>query len=148
MNIEELFEFVTCKDDKTSLEAVKQLCEISKTSDEIYKNYFTQLCDYTRHKKSFVRNRSITLLCENSKYLSEAEAQRVYDCFVPMLHDEKAVTVRYLLSNIPLLVKNHTSLLTKNIALLSNADFSHYSDSMSPLLEKDAKKALEILREM
>ena len=113
----------------------------SAKSPDVF-GYIDELLAMLNDKNSFIRTRALGLICANAKW-DDGRIFRDLDTLLCHITDEKPITSRQFIKELPKLAYNMPKAKDKIIEALSEADFSVYAESMRPLVEKDAAEALE-----
>ena len=135
---------LTVKPQKAAHGAFQALMERSLASDEAYP-YFDSFLQMMGSGNSYVRNRGLMLAARNARWDREGKLDRAIDAYLAHIGDEKPITARQCIQALPDILPYKRALRPKIRAALANADFSHYPDSMAPLLLKDAINVLKAL---
>ena len=84
------------KDDKKAYELSKEICALSKTSDEYYP-YFDDFLSFITAKSSFVRVRGFILCSSQARWDNEGKLEKALPQMLTLLHDKKTTVVRQCL---------------------------------------------------
>lgn len=143
-DVQSLVNGLTNRDDKYAYQCLKQLIDISNHSALVYE-YFDTLLDMLDNSKSYVRTRGFLLIVNNSKWDTNNRIDESIYKILDTINDEKPITVRQCINNIPILVKNKPYLKEYIVAALHKVDVDKYKDSMKPLIVKDIRNALDTI---
>jgi len=141
----ELLSVLCSKDKKESYGALDELEATAECSEQLCKKHFETVVRLLQNENSFVRNRAARLVSIMSKRIDADKMASAMPAYLHLLHDEKPITVRMCLQNLPVIIKAHPELCRVKSKVVSEADFSKHKDSMSPLLIKDAKAVMEFI---
>lgn len=142
--VKELVETLTAAPEKAAYGALRELEALSRQSDQVYP-YFDRFLAMLGSPSSYIRNRGLILLAQNARWDTEGRVDRALDAYLAHILDEKPVTARQCIQNLSAILDAKPELSSKIRTALEGADFSHYPDSMSPLLHRDA---IHILKEI
>jgi hypothetical protein len=132
---------LTDKQAKKGYAAAEALAEESRKSPAVYP-YFDLFVPLLRHPSSFVRNRALLLIAENVRWDEKKKIDSVLDAYLSLTRDEKPVTVRTCLQNLPKIIAARPDLEETVRKKLSSFDLSLYQESMRPLIAMDIKEIL------
>lgn len=109
----------------------------SLVSDGLYASFedFLELLD---SKSAFVRVRGFRLACAQAPWDAGGKLDKNLDRLLFALRDEKPAAIRQCLTALHSVVQCKPPLRGRIIEALDALDWSGYSDSMRPLLERDA----------
>lgn len=122
--------------------ALKALVLYSRESDRVYP-YFDQFSDMLNASNSFLRMRGLTLIAENVRWDRDKKLDRILDAYLDHILDEKPIAARQCIQALHHILVARPDLAHSIRGALTEADFSVYADSMSPLLQKDAINILK-----
>lgn len=139
---EELVANLRFPQNKVAYAALKELIARSQTSNQVY-HFFDEFVSLLEDENSLVRNRGLALIAHNTRWDTAGKLDGVLNIYLAHILDEKSITARQCIQNLSYIVAARPALVPKIRAVLEDADFSVYPDSMAPLLEKDRVKILK-----
>ena len=139
--IETLVEQLQNRDTKIGCNAMAQLREISETSGAVYP-YFDRIAQLLTNKNSYCRNRALALLAANAKWDTDRRTEAVLPAYLACVQDEKPITARQCIQNLPLIAEAKPELIPAIVQALMAANPGRYNDSMQPLVERDIQSVL------
>ena len=143
----ELTAMLTAKDDKIACAFTEKIIAESRETDEWYA-YFDVFAPLLSHSKSYVRNRSISLLAVNARWDEENRLDGVLTELLSHITDEKPITARQCVKALAEVGRAKPHLVPAILTALNDADLSQYRDSMCPLIEKDIRETAGSLTEV
>lgn len=144
-NVRELVDRLYSKNNKTAYEA-SQLLEVeSEKANEVYK-FFDKFTEMIEDGNSYIRNRGIVLISANAKWDTENKIDEIIDTYLKHILDEKPITARQCIKELPRVAKYKPDLAQDIRKALMKADISIYSDSMQPLVYKDIMSSLKKIK--
>ncbi len=141
MNIEEAFELLFDKNNKTAYKALQELQKESVETDKVYP-YMDKLGDMLESDNSYIRTRGLTLIAYNARWDRDNKIDEIIDEYLKHITDVKPITARQCIKLLPMIAKDKPELRNDICLALQRADISFYEDSMRPLVYKDIQKAL------
>lgn len=141
--IENLVNMLDCKA-ALAYEALKQLLTVSAASDAVYR-HFDRFAEMLTDDNSYVRTRGFQLIAANARWDTEGKTAAVLDRLLARITDEKPITARQCIKDLPEIAKHLPELSFAIRQALETADTSGYPGSMRPLVEKDILAALKQL---
>lgn len=132
---------LSSKNNNVAYQALKELQKLSEESNEVYA-YLSIFMDMINSDNSYLRMRGLTLIAINARWDSDHQIDKIISQYLQHITDEKPIAARQCLQMLPLIAQFKPELKDTIIAALQTADFSHYVESMQPLVRKDRQKAL------
>lgn len=142
--MEALIEALWSSDASEGYAALKELLVASKVSDEVYQ-HLDLLIERLDSDSSYFRTRALALIVANAKWDARGAIDKNIDRILAHVVDNRPVTARKLIADLPRLASWKPLLRERIISELRNADTSRYSPSMRPLVDKDIWAAIEEL---
>lgn len=136
---------LTDKNDEYACALANRIVNESADSDKWYE-FFDDFASLLNHKKSYVRNRAITILAAIAFYDEDKRFDLIIDEYLSHITDEKPITARITIKALATLGKAKPEYIEKIIRSLDNADLSKYKDSMCSLIIKDIEETKAILK--
>lgn len=146
MEIEQIFEQLSDKNNTVAYRALQQLQRESQESDRVYP-FFDRLAEMMESENSYLRTRGLVLIAQNARWDRDNKVDELIDRYLTHITDPKPITARQCIQALPLLAKYKPELREVILAALHTADISRYPDSMRPLVYRDMRKALEEMGE-
>lgn len=140
-----LVKYLLCNDNKVACNAMKALEITSDKDNSVYK-YFDQFVEMLNSENSYMRNRACILISANAKWDTDNKIDEIIDDYLKLIEDPKPITSRQCLKGLINIAKYKADLQDCIKQALQKADVSKYKDSMQPLICKDIKKVLEIVK--
>ena len=140
MNIEEAFELLFDKNNKTAYKALQELQKESVETDKVYP-YMDKLGDMLESDNSYIRTRGLTLIAYNARWDRDNKIDEIIDEYLKHITDVKPITARQCIKLLPMIAKDKPELRNDICLALQRADISFYEDSMRPLVYKNIQKA-------
>ncbi len=147
MNIEEIFELLFDKNDKTAYKALQELQKESEETNDVYP-YMDRLSDMLESDNSYIRTRGLTLIAYNARWDKDNKIDEIMDEYLKHITDVKPITARQCIKLLPVIAKDKPELKEDILSALHRADVSFYEDSMRPLVYKDIQKALKEIQKL
>lgn len=145
MDKDEIIARLCGKDDKAAYEFSKQL-GIESTESAVYLDMIPDFAGLLDSESSYVRTRGFCLICAQARWDTNGAIASVFGRMTPLLNDEKPTVVRQCLKALhgPALFRPELDgEIDKAVRAI---DTGRYKDSMAPLIQKDIKELLEVLR--
>jgi hypothetical protein len=136
-----LFSLLSSKNDEIRYICFLTLQNRSRIHDDVYA-YFDLLAQKLTNSNSYQRNIGLILIAENIKWDAQDKFTSIYDEYAHHFNDEKFITSRQAIQNIPKWITYRPGLTTKVATKLMSIDLSEYKNSQSPLLLCDIFEAL------
>lgn len=147
MNIEEIFELLFDKNNKTAYKALQELQKESEETNDVYP-YMDRLSDMLESDNSYIRTRGLTLIAYNARWDKDNKIDEIIDEYLKHITDVKPITARQCIKLLPVIAKDKPELKEDILSALHRADVSFYEDSMRPLVYKDIQKALREIQKL
>ena len=139
--ISNLAEQLFSKDEKTRYKAFLSLKDASAESADVYA-YWDQFRKMLQSKSSYQRSIGMLLMGENARWDSEGKLEQDYRQLLSLCEDEKFITSRQAIQNIPAWVEYLPDRRDEVAAFLMNLDLSVYKDSQVNLIRMDILQTL------
>lgn len=133
---ESVTEKLTSKNDAFSCAYAQKIIAESLETDEWYA-YLDEFASLLEHPKSLVRNRALDILAANAQWDEENRFDAILPGYLGHITDEKPITARQCIKALARIGTAKPQYMERILSSLHSADFSKYSGSMRPLLEKD-----------
>ena len=133
---ESVTEKLTSKNDAFSCAYAEKIIAESLETDEWYA-YLDEFASLLQHPKSLVRNRALNILAATARWDEENRLDAILPVFLEHITDEKPITARQCIQALARVGTAKPQYIGRILSSLHSADFSKYSGSMRPLLEKD-----------
>lgn len=143
--MEDIISMLTDKDDKAAYENTKRIAAESEFSDKYY-SCLPVFASLLTDRKSYIRTRAFILCCSQARWDTEGKLLQILPQMLLLLHDEKPTVVRQCLNALQELAAFRPELNESIYAELEKIDLSKYKDSMTPLIEKDIRELLEVMK--
>ena len=141
-NIDDLIEGLQSSDHNHAYECLKQLIEISSSSNEVYA-YFDLFAEMMDSDNSYSRTRGILLISANAKWDIHNKIDEIIDEYLKHIVDDKPITSRQCIKALPALAAYKPELKEVIQTALLHANITKYKDSMKPLVQKDIQESLQ-----
>lgn len=145
INIGELIEGLSIKDNKFAYECLKQLQSESEQSNAVYQ-YFDNFVRMVENDNSYIRTRGLILISANAKWDTDNKIDEIIDDYLKHILDEKPITARQCIKSLPNIAKYKPDLAECICAALQKADTGVYESSMQSLVYKDIVAALKKIK--
>lgn len=139
-----LIELLQDKDDKKAYVLSKEIGAKSAISDEYY-SYFDDFVGLMFAKSSYVRTRGFTLCCAQARWDEVGKLKNALPNMLTLLHDEKPTVVRQCLSALHEVALYRPELCEDIRKEVETIDLSKDKDSLSPLIQKDMIKIINVI---
>ena len=139
--ISNLAEQLFSKDEKTRYKAFLTLKDASAESADVY-SFWDQFRKMLQSKSSYQRSIGMLLMGENARWDSEGKLEQDYLQLLSLCEDEKFITSRQAIQNIPAWVEYLPDRRDEVAAFLMNLDLSVYKDSQVNLIRMDILQTL------
>lgn len=144
MEISDCIARLTSKDSADACAWANQIAEESRENSR-WAPYLTEFAALLRHKNSLVRNRAISILAANARWMEADQLDALMDEFLRHITDEKPITARQCIQALPEIAAARSRLIPRIRQALEYADLTGFRDSMRPLILKDIAAVLEQL---
>lgn len=146
MDLEYSLNLLEDKDVSAAFQALKDLEELSDTSDVLYPhiNKFISMID---SEKYVMRVRGFRLLCKQAKWDADNVIDRNLDFALNILNDEKPTAVRQALAALQDIVIYKNNLHEQVRQRVLAIDYLRYKDTMHSLIAKDIDALLKAMDE-
>ncbi|SJZ74123.1 hypothetical protein [Anaerorhabdus furcosa] len=145
MRISENIELLRDKDANIAYKALKELIEVSKSSNEVY-TYVNDFIEMMHDENSYVRGRGLRLLAYNAKWDKSNKINECIDEYLSHFEDDKPIISRGCIQDSVLIAKAKPELSAKIMVALETFD-RIYQDSMQSLIYRDRKTAANKIRQ-
>ena len=145
--ISNLAEQLFSKDEKTRYKAFLTLKDASAESADVY-SYWDQFRKMLQSKSSYQRSIGMLLMGENARWDSAGKLEQDYRQLLSLCEDEKFITSRQAIQNIPAWVEYLPDRRDEVAAFLMNLDLSVYKDSQVNLIRMDILQTLGSLDQL
>ncbi len=143
--MEDLIQNLYNLDNKVAYSCLKELEEISYTSNKVY-NFFETFVEMLDNKNSYIRTRGIVLISSNAKWDIDNKINSIIDKFLEHIEDEKPITSRQCIKSLENIVKYKKELIPVIKERLLKINYLKYEDSMQSLIFKDVEKILNLIK--
>lgn len=142
MNASETFSLLFNKNLNTAYKALKILQEKSEHTNQVYP-FLDTMIDMLDSGHSYIRTRALILIACNAKWDRENKIDKIIDQYLGHITDEKLITARQCIKQLPMLARYKPELKEKILFALHSADVDRYDESMRALMVKDIQKAVK-----
>lgn len=142
MNTSETFSLLFNKNQNIAYKALKILQEESEHTDQVYP-FLDIMIDMLDSSQSYIRTRALILIACNAKWDRENKIDKIIDQYLDHITDEKPITVRQCIKQLPMLARYKPELKETILFALHSADVDRYDESMQALIIKDIQKAVK-----
>ncbi len=142
MNTSETFSLLFNKNQNTAYKALKILQKESEHTDHVYP-FLDTMIDMLDSSQSYIRTRALILIACNAKWDRENKIDKIIDQYLDHITDEKPITARQCIKQLPMLARYKPELKETILFVLHSADVDRYDESMQTLIIKDIQKAVK-----
>lgn len=142
MNTSETFGLLFNKNQNTAYKALKILQKESEHTDHVYP-FLDTMIDMLDSSQSYIRTRALILIACNAKWDRENKIDKIIDQYLDHITDEKPITARQCIKQLPMLARYKPELKETILFVLHSADVDRYDESMQTLIIKDIQKAVK-----
>ncbi len=142
MNTSETFSLLFNKNQNTAYKALKILQKESEHTDHVYP-FLDTMIDMLDSSQSYIRTRALILIACNAKWDRENKIDKIIDQYLGHITDEKPITARQCIKQMPMLARYKPELKETLLFVLHSADVDRYDESMQTLIIKDIQKAVK-----
>ncbi len=142
MNTSETFSLLFNKNQNTAYKALKILQKESEHTDHVYP-FLDTMIDMLDSSQSYIRTRALILIACNAKWDRENKIDKIIDQYLGHITDEKPITARQCIKQLPMLARYKPELKETILFVLHSADVDRYDESMQTLIIKDIQKAVK-----
>lgn len=142
MNTSETFSLLFDKNQNTAYKALKILQKESEHTDQVYP-FLDTMIDMLDSSQSYIRTRALILIACNAKWDRENKIDKILAQYLGHITDEKPITARQCIKQLPMLAKYKPELKETILFALHSADVDRYDESMRTLIIKDIQKAVK-----
>ena len=135
---------LAAKNDKYACALAEKIIAESRMTDEWY-GHFSEFVALLDHPKSLVRNRALHIIAANVQWDEEDRFNVILPNYLSHITDEKPITARQCIQALAEIGTAKPQYIPQILPCLQSADFSKYSDSMRPLIEKDIATTIKAL---
>lgn len=135
-------DILCAKDTKSTYSLFVQLERQAGEDPALFREYPLYL-EMLKSDSSYLRVRGFRMLCAGAKWDTEGVIRENLPQILAQLRDEKPTAVRQCLGALPELVTGRPELTAVICQTVSGLDLSKYSDSMRPLICRDAEAFLK-----
>ena len=139
--IAEQVERLCSRDAREGCRALRELLSVCERSNDTYP-YLERFIEMTDSENSYIRTRGLLLVVANAQWDTAHKIDGALDRLLSHILDPKPISARQFIAALPKLVEAREDLRDDVVRALRQADASHYSSSMRPLVEKDIHAAL------
>lgn len=129
-------------DNSFAYRSFKQLAEESKESNSVYP-FFDDFIDMLEDDNSYIRNRGLILIAENSRWDIDNKVDEVINQYLKHINDVKPITARQCIKGLKIIAEEKENLIPDIKKALYNANIENYPSSMRELIEKDISRILK-----
>lgn len=137
---------LTDDDDKKAFSFMKEIVAKSEQSAEYYP-YFEDFAALLQDSKSYIRTRAFILCCSQARWDTEGKIEKIMPELMALLFDSKPTVVRQCLNAIKELIVFRSELRPQIRIAIDSMDIGQYKESMSPLIQNDIERVLELMNE-
>lgn len=137
---------LTDDDDKKAFSFMKEIVAKSEQSAEYYP-YFEDFAALLQDSKSYIRTRAFILCCSQARWDTEGKIEKIMPELMALLFDSKPTVVRQCLNAIKELIVFRSELRPQIRNAIDSMDIGQYKESMSPLIQNDIERVLELMNE-
>lgn len=141
-DIKQLVKDLHHTDNSFAYTSFKQLVEESKESNSVYP-FFDDFIDMLEDDNSYIRNRGLILIAENSRWDIDNKVDEVLSQYLKHITDVKPITARQCIRGLEIIVDEKEDLVPDIKKALYNANIEKYPSSMRELIEKDIARVLK-----
>lgn len=143
--VAEFVEALKSKDETRAYGSFKILKKESEDTDNVYPffDFFAEMMD---HDNSYIRTRGLLLIAANTRWDTENKIDGLIDRYLEHIEDEKPITSRQCIKALPSIAKWKQELREDICEALRKANPGIYKESMSQLVARDIKDALEMIQ--
>lgn len=141
-DIKQLVKDLHHTDNSFAYTSFKQLVEESKESNSVYP-FFDDFIDMLEDDNSYIRNRGLILIAENSRWDIDNKVDEVLSQYLKHITDVKPITARQCIRGLEIIVDEKEDLVPDIKKALYNANIEKYPSSMRKLIEKDIARVLK-----
>lgn len=142
MNTSETFSLLFNKNQNTAYKALKILQKESEHTDHVYP-FLDTMIDMLDSSQSYIRTRALILIACNAKWDRENKIDKIIDQYLGHITDEKPITARQCIKQLPMLARYKPELKETILFVLHSADVDRYDESMQTLIIQDIQKAVK-----
>lgn len=139
--IEDLLAQLTAKHPAEGCAAMKELLEISETSDRVCP-YLERFFGMMESDNSYIRTRGLLMIVANARWDKDYLIDENISQILLHITDPKPITARQFIQSLPALASAKPDLREDILAALRRADTLRYPLSMRPLVDEDIRKAI------
>lgn len=125
--------------------ALKELLQISRDSDALYP-YMEAFIEKLDSDNAYFRTRALALIAANARWDEDCIIDENIDRILAHITDDKPITARQFIRDLPSLAENKPDLREDILAALQGANTLRYPLSMRPLVDEDIRKAIAQIR--
>lgn len=137
---------LTDDDDKKAFSFMKEIVAKSEQSAEYYP-YFEDFAALLQDSKSYIRTRAFILCGSQARWDTEGKIEKIMPELMALLFDSKPTVVRQCLNAIKELIVFRSELRPQIRNAIDSMDIGQYKESMSPLIQNDIERVLELMNE-
>lgn len=146
MDIDKQIEMLMCSDNKKAYNVLKELIEVSKQCNDLYK-YFDIFVEMMNNQdNSYIRTRGLRLIAYNSKWDIHNKIESIIEKWLEHIEDEKPITARQCIKDTVVIAKNKPELIEIILERLEKFN-KVYDESMQSLVYKDRQKAIRQIKQ-
>lgn len=133
-------------DDKKAFSFMQEIVAKSEQSAEYYP-YLEDFAALLQNPKSYIRTRAFVLCCSQARWDTEGKIEKIMPELMALLFDSKPTVVRQCLNAIKELIVFRSELCPQIRNAIDSMDIGQYKESMSPLIQNDIERVLELMNE-
>lgn len=141
-DIKQLVKNLHHTDNSFAYKSFKQLVEESKKSNSVYP-FFDDFIDMLEDDNSYIRNRGLILIAENSRWDVDNKVDEVINQYLKHIIDIKPITARQCIKGLEIIMEEKEDLVPDIKKALCNANIENYPSGMGELIEKDIARVLK-----
>jgi len=132
------------KDISEGYKNLQELEALSEKDNSLYP-YIDEFISMLGSDKYVVRVRGFRLLCKQAQWDDNRRIDNAIDKIMAFLNDDKPTAVRQALKSLEDVVIHKKNLCASIKATVMTLDYSHFKDTMRPLIEKDIHSLLLLI---
>lgn len=145
MTLDTKIEQLTIADNTTAYAILKELLQISQSSNSLYP-YMDTFIDMMQHQKnSYIRTRGLQLISANAKWDKDNKINGCINEYLKHIEDDKPITSRLCIKETVRIAKYKPELIEIILNALQTCT-TIYQDSMQSLIYKDRKQAIQKIK--
>ena len=133
------------KDTKTGYTILKELEGLSNQSNQLYA-YLVEFMSMLKSENYAIRLRGFRLLCLQAKWDDKKIIDENIQLILEALHDDKPTAIRQILQYMQFIIPYKKDLHNQIKEAVSSMDYSHFKDTMQPLIKKDIASLIALIQ--